>query len=101
MTSSRLDRMSDKLHLGDYTRHIFLCTGGDCAPSDVQLAAWKFLKTRLKELGLVDVEQAVYRSKAECLRVCIEGPIAVVYPEGMLGPGVRKMTSSCSLSFPS
>jgi (2Fe-2S) ferredoxin len=40
------------------------------------------LKTRLKELGLVGLEPKVYRTKANCLRVCTRGPIAVVYPEG-------------------
>ncbi len=75
--------MAAKLHLGDYRRHILLCVGGDCASSDAQQAAWSFLKRRLKELDLVDVEGGVYRSKVECLRVCIEGPIALVYPEGI------------------
>jgi len=81
-TDSKLERMATKLHLGDYRRHILLCVGGDCAAPDQQQASWTFLKRRLKELGLVDVEGAVYRSKVECLRVCIEGPVALVYPEG-------------------
>ena len=80
---SRLDRMASKLHLHDYTRHILLCVGGDCADDEQQQASWKFLKRRLAELEVVDVEGAVYRSKVECLRVCINGPIAVVYPEGV------------------
>lgn len=83
MVNKRLDEMSRKLHLQDYRRHIFLCTGGDCAPRKKQDAAWQFLKKRLKELDLVDVERGVYRSKADCLRVCALGPIAVVYPEGI------------------
>ncbi len=78
----RLSKAGEKLHLADYTRHIFLCVGGDCAPTDEQEAAWSFLKRRLKELELVDVDGAIFRSKAACLRVCTEGPIAVVYPEG-------------------
>jgi (2Fe-2S) ferredoxin len=81
-SDARLERISQKLHLADYTRHIFLCVGGDCAPVEQQNAAWAFLKRRLKELDLVDVDGAVFRSKAACLRVCAEGPIAVVYPEG-------------------
>ena len=78
----RLERIVTKLHLRDYRRHIFLCVGGDCAPTDAQEKAWQFLKKRLAELGLVDTPGAVFRSKANCLRVCIEGPVAVVYPEG-------------------
>ena len=80
--TERLERISTKLHLRDYKRHIFLCTGGDCAPAETQQTAWDFLKSRLKELGLVDEDDAVFRSKASCLRVCTEGPVAVVYPEG-------------------
>jgi (2Fe-2S) ferredoxin len=79
----RLERIATKLHLRDYQRHIFLCVGGDCCPASKQEAAWQFLKKRLKELGLVDTEGAVFRSKANCLRVCTEGPVAVVYPEGI------------------
>ena len=75
--------MSKKLRLGSYQRHILLCVGGDCAETDVQLESWKFLKQRLAELELVDVEGGIFRSKVECLRVCIDGPIALVYPEGV------------------
>jgi (2Fe-2S) ferredoxin len=78
----RLERISAKLHLRDYRRHIFLCVGGDCSPAEEQERAWQFLKRRLKELGLVDTPAGVYRSKADCLRVCTEGPVALVYPEG-------------------
>lgn len=78
----RLERISSKLHLRDYRRHIFLCVGGDCSPADEQERAWQFLKRRLKELDLVDTDSGVFRSKAHCLRVCTEGPVAVVYPEG-------------------
>lgn len=80
--TERLERISNKLHLRDYKRHIFLCTGGDCAPKETQQKAWKFLKGRLAELGVVDADESIFRSKAECLRVCTEGPVAVVYPEG-------------------
>jgi (2Fe-2S) ferredoxin len=80
--SERLEHISSKLHLQDYRRHIFLCVGGDCSPVTEQEEAWQFLKRRLKELGLVDEAAGVFRSKANCLRVCTEGPVAVVYPEG-------------------
>ena len=74
--------MARKLHLADYRRHIFLCVGGDCASSEAQQESWSYLKRRLQELDAVDVPAAIFRSKADCLRVCVEGPIAVVYPEG-------------------
>jgi (2Fe-2S) ferredoxin len=72
-----------KVKLGRARRHIFLCTGGKCAPRESQLESWEFLKRRLKELGLVDVESGVLRTKADCLRICVAGPIALVYPDGV------------------
>ncbi len=72
-----------KLHIPSSQRHIFLCTGRKCASEAVQLESWIYLKRRLKELGLVDVPNGVLRRKADCLRVCVAGPIAVVYPEGV------------------
>lgn len=65
-------------------RHIFLCcdqTNPKCCEKDRGLAAWEFLKHRLKELGLSE-HGGILRSKANCLRICEGGPIAVVYPEG-------------------
>jgi (2Fe-2S) ferredoxin len=41
------------------------------------------LKKRLKELNLTGGSAPVYRTKANCLRVCMHGPIAVVYPDGV------------------
>jgi (2Fe-2S) ferredoxin len=73
---------AELLHLGNSRRHIFLCTGGKCAPLDQQLASWSYLKARLKQLGLQDVPGAVLRTKADCLRVCVAGPVGVVYPDG-------------------
>ena len=65
-------------------RHIFLCcdqTAPKCCDKERSLAAWAFLKRRLKELGLSE-QGGILRSKANCLRICEGGPIAVVYPEG-------------------
>ena len=72
-----------RLRLGSARRHILLCTHGKCAPRDDALVAWSFLKRRLGELRLVDVDGGVLRSRADCLRICRDGPIAVVYPEGV------------------
>lgn len=75
----------ESLGLEKYRRHIFLCVDAPepkCAPREEAMAAWNFLKQRLKELKLVGPQPLVYRSKAACLRVCTRGPIAVVYPEG-------------------
>ena len=65
-------------------RHIFLCseqTKPKCCDMERGVAAWEFLKRRLKELGLSE-QGGILRSKANCLRICEGGPIAVVYPEG-------------------
>ena len=66
-------------------RHIFLCsdaTKPKCCERERSLAAWEYLKTRLKELGLSE-GGGIARTKANCLRICAGGPIAVVYPEGV------------------
>jgi (2Fe-2S) ferredoxin len=83
--NSELQTAVETLGLEKFRRHIFLCTDATepkCCPRETSLASWEFLKRRLKELNLVGPEPLVYRTKANCLRVCVRGPIAVVYPEG-------------------
>ena len=70
------------LQLGSQVRHVFLCVGGKCAPRSVAQASWEHLKQRLREAGLQDAAGGVLRTKADCLRICSSGPIAVVYPDG-------------------
>jgi len=80
-----LDQFVESLGLEKFRRHIFLCadqTEPKCAPQQQGLESWDFLKRRLKELNLVGPNPLVYRTKANCLRVCAQGPISVVYPEG-------------------
>ncbi len=84
--TDELQVVAAKLGLEKFKRHIFLCadqTEPNCCTKAQGLASWEFLKRRLKELGLVGPQPLVYRTKANCLRVCIRGPIAVVYPEGV------------------
>ena len=79
-----MQRIVDGLGIGQIQRHIFLCcdqTKPKCCEKELGLESWNFLKGRLLELGLVH-RGGVYRTKANCLQVCREGPIAVVYPEG-------------------
>ena len=76
---------AEKYKVRDIERHIFLCadqTEPKCAPVEETLASWAYLKRRLEELGLTRAEKCVFRTKANCLRICEKGPIAVVYPEG-------------------
>lgn len=80
-----LNSTAAALGIGSINRHIFLCadpTKPKCAPREVSLDSWEYLKNRLPELGLTAASPCVYRTKANCLRVCEQGPIAVVYPEG-------------------
>ena len=83
--TSDLISARDDHGVGRITRHIFLCadqTEPKCAPRDQTLASWEHLKRRLSELGLTTGAHVIYRTKANCLRMCTQGPIAVVYPEG-------------------
>jgi len=73
---------AEKVRLGRMRRHIFLCTGGKCAPETEQAQSWDYLKQRIRELQL-DSDGGVLRTRASCLRICVQGPIAVVYPEGI------------------
>lgn len=77
-------REAHSLGLHATRRHIFLCcdqTKPKCSGREQSIEAWDYLKRRLKELGLAD-QGGIARTKANCLRICEGGPIAVVYPEG-------------------
>lgn len=66
-------------------RHIFICAESEkaqCCDRETGRKSWNYLKKRLKQLGLVD-KGGVARTKADCLRICASGPVAVVYPEGV------------------
>ncbi|MBP6514748.1 MAG: (2Fe-2S) ferredoxin domain-containing protein, partial [Steroidobacteraceae bacterium] len=82
LPGATLEQTLAELQLGSVRRHVLLCTHGKCAPQEEADASWKFLKRRLKELGLADAGTGVLRTRVDCLRVCQQGPIAVVYPEG-------------------
>jgi len=81
-----LGRIARALNIGGYVRHMFLCVGPDCCTPEQGQESWDYLKRRCKELGLVN--GPVYRSKVGCLRICRQGPTAVVYPEGTWYSGV-------------
>ena len=80
-----LHKVAAALHIDRIERHIFLCadqTKAKCCSLEAGLESWEYLKKRLDELGL-SRQGSVARTKANCLRVCLNGPIAVVYPEGV------------------
>jgi (2Fe-2S) ferredoxin len=99
----RLTQIAEALSIPRVQRHIFLCadqTHPRCAPREVTNDLWRHLKTRLKELDAASAPPkwqgdmgydpdpvdpgagSVLRTKADCLRICEQGCIAVVYPEG-------------------
>lgn len=83
----KLRKCVESLGIEKVSRHIFLCadqSDPECCSRKEGLESWDYLKGRLKELGLSGKHhQQVFRTKANCLRVCTRGPIAVVYPEGV------------------
>ena len=75
---------AERVGISSARRHIFLCcdqTTPKCCDRERSIVAWDYLKRRLVELGLSD-DGGVLRTRANCLRVCESGPVAVVYPEG-------------------
>jgi (2Fe-2S) ferredoxin len=77
-----LKKVAGKLGIGNYQRHVFLCTGPTCCTPETGQAAWEALKKAVKESGLGSGPNACYRTKVGCLRICCHGPTLVVYPEG-------------------
>jgi (2Fe-2S) ferredoxin len=81
----KLNKKAEKLGIGKIKRHIFLCadqTKAKCCNMDEGLKSWDYLKSRLDELKLTG-DGGIFRTKANCLRLCTKGPLAVVYPEGV------------------
>ncbi len=68
--------------VGKLTRHLFICLGPDCVDREDGEETWKYLKRRMKELNIAGSDGPCYRTKCGCLRICTDGPVCVVYPEG-------------------
>lgn len=78
------------LGINQIQRHVFLCADASkpkCCPKQVSIEAWEYLKKRLHQLNLDQPTEAqpscIFRTKANCLRVCAAGPLMVVYPDGV------------------
>jgi len=85
MAREELEKLVESLALDKLRYHVFLCcdqTKPKCCEKSVGLESWNYLKQRLTELNLTRVG-GVHRTKANCLRICTQGPIAVVYPDGI------------------
>lgn len=79
---AQLANIAAKLGIGNYKRHVLLCVGPNCCTAEEGEAAWNVLKKELRDKGLLEGDNACYRTRVGCLRVCCQGPQAVVYPEG-------------------
>ncbi len=85
MELEKMQQAAEKLMIGHQGRHIFLCCDqgvAKCCQREAGLASWEYLKKRIEEVNLQG-QMHLWRTKANCLRVCANGPIAVVYPEGV------------------
>ncbi len=83
-TATELKDAINKLGIHDTRRHIFLCcdqTKPKCSSKEESLESWNYLKNRLVQLELTG-RGGIYRTKANCLQVCMHGPVALVYPDG-------------------
>jgi (2Fe-2S) ferredoxin len=86
-SGEQLDKLSikaTKLNLDGLKRHIFLCadqTTAKCCSKEAGLESWNYLRSRIDELG--EATQGVHRTKANCLRLCTMGPVAVVHPDNV------------------
>jgi (2Fe-2S) ferredoxin len=76
------EKMAVQLGIGQLTRHFFVCLGPNCVDQAEGQKTWEYVKQRMKELKLAGKNGPCFRTKADCLRICIAGPVAVVYPEG-------------------
>lgn len=83
--NKKLKEKNKELEVGTHQRHIFICADQSkpkCCSEKQGLASWDYLKTRLKELEL-DQPGKVFRTKANCLRLCAMGPIVVIHPDNV------------------
>lgn len=69
--------------VGKLSRHVFICIGPDCVDPERGAETWMYVKRRMKELNIAGADGPCYRTKCQCFRICTQGPICVVYPDGV------------------
>ena len=79
---SILEKLAKQRKVSNYRQHLMLCTAGKCSTDNQATESWDYLKRRIREMDLLDVDSGVYRSKVDCLRICRQGPIMLSYPDG-------------------
>ena len=71
------------------SHHLLLCatpTKAACCDPVLGAESWNCLKRVLKKLDLENSNRpqgVVLRSKVDCLRICNEGPILLIWPDGI------------------
>ncbi|HUW25515.1 MAG TPA: (2Fe-2S) ferredoxin domain-containing protein [Gallionella sp.] len=71
-----------------FDKHVFFCTnqredGGDCCNKHGAQKARDYVKDKVKELELSTHRNSIRINSAGCMGRCEEGPVIVIYPEGI------------------
>lgn len=71
-----------------FDKHVFFCTnqredGGDCCNNHGAQKARDYVKNKVKELGISNRQNNIRINTAGCMDRCDNGPVIVVYPEGI------------------
>ena len=74
--------------MGQYDRHVFVCTSGDTCPA--QGDTEKFVKTLRAGVQKANRQTDVRINKTGCFSQCGHGPMIVVYPENVWYAGVKE-----------
>jgi (2Fe-2S) ferredoxin len=74
--------------MGQYARHVFVCTGGDTCPTQGDVE--KFVKILRAGVFTAGQQVEVRINKAGCFSQCGHGPMMVVYPENVWYCGVQE-----------
>ena len=78
-----MTRMSFPATMEPYSRHVLICVGSFCSPHRKGRELYSLFAALLEREGLLFGPHRVKRGETPCLGVCVDGPIVVVYPEGV------------------
>ena len=67
--------------MGQYDRHVFVCTTGGTCPTQGDTEA--YVKTMRTEIARAGLHQEIRINKSGCFSQCGNGPMIVVYPENV------------------
>lgn len=86
--SETMDPTLEKLGVGRITRHVFMCAGPKCCDGEQGQKAWEALKSEIASQGPGEGGGICFRTRVGCLRLCQQGPVVLVYPEGTWYGGI-------------